>query len=103
MRAQQRGCRFDGWSECFNYESWLAAFTDSGVDPQWYAYQRYQYQDVLPWEHINAGVSKRYLALEHKKSLEEQVTVDCRSGKCPGCGLCPSMDIKPLVQGGMEH
>lgn len=102
LQAQQQGCRFDGWSECFKYDSWLAAFANSGVDPQWYAYQRYQYQDVLPWEHINAGVSKRYLSLEHKRSMEEQVTADCRSGKCPGCGLCPSMDIEPLVQGGRE-
>lgn len=101
-RAQQLGCRFDGWSECFKFDLWLEAFAQSGLDPQGYAYQRYQYQDTLPWEHINTGVSKGYLMLEHKKALQQEVTVDCRSGKCPGCGLCASMDIQPQLQGGNE-
>lgn len=96
-RAFQRGCRFDGWTELFKYEEWLKAFSDVGLDPKWYAYRPLDYQDVLPWDHIDAGVSKRYLMLEHKKALKEQVTNDCRNGKCPGCGLCPSMDINPVI------
>jgi radical SAM family uncharacterized protein len=102
-RAYELGCRFDGWSECFKYSKWLQAFEDVGLDPEWFAYQRYDYEDVLPWDHLNAGVSKRYLSLEHKKAVKEQTTVDCRGGKCPGCGLCPSMDIEPLILRGDEH
>ncbi|MBM7854520.1 radical SAM family uncharacterized protein [Desulfohalotomaculum tongense] len=103
QRAFQLGCRFDSWDECFEYEKWLKAFDDVGLDPKWYAYQRYDYDDVLPWDHLNAGVSKRYLAREHKKAIKGQVTADCRSGRCPGCGLCPSLDVKPLLLGGEEY
>ncbi|MBO8137267.1 MAG: TIGR03960 family B12-binding radical SAM protein [Desulfotomaculum sp.] len=102
-QAFEIGCRFDGWDECFKYEKWLEAFEGTGITPQWYAYQRYDYDDILPWDHINTGVSKRYLILEHKKAVKEEVTADCRSGRCPGCGLCPSLDIKPLVLGGEDH
>ncbi len=99
-RAFKLGCRFDGWSELFNYEAWLQAFADEGLDPEWYAYQRYDYQDVLPWDHIDTGVSKRYLISEHKKAVDEKATNDCRNGRCPGCGLCPGMNINPVVLGG---
>ncbi|MTI81523.1 MAG: TIGR03960 family B12-binding radical SAM protein [Firmicutes bacterium] len=99
QRAVGMGCRFDGWDECFQYDKWLQAYEDAGLDPKWYAYQLYDYDETLPWDHIDAGVSKRYLAMEHKRALQEQVTTDCRDGKCPGCGLCPSMEIEPLVLG----
>lgn len=103
QRAFELGCKFDGWSEFFKYDQWLKAFEEVGLDPAWYAYRRYDYQDVLPWDHINAGVSKKYLVKEHQKAMEEHLTTDCRRDKCPGCGLCPSFDIKPVVLGGNDH
>lgn len=100
--AWTKGARFDGWSEHFDYDLWLEAFKQENIDPKWYAYRQISYEEVLPWDHIAAGVSKRFLIREHKKALESNPTVDCRSGKCPGCGLCPTLDIKPTILGGAD-
>lgn len=99
-RAWSLGCRFDGWSECFDFAKWEQAYADCGLKPGEYARRRYRYEDVLPWDHIDAGVSKRYLIREHKKAMEGMPTVDCREGKCPGCGICPSLEIKTVLVGG---
>ncbi|MDQ0285505.1 radical SAM family uncharacterized protein [Desulfofundulus luciae] len=95
--AWRLGCRFDGWSECFDFGRWQEAFRVAGLDPAWYAYRRYKYDDLLPWDHIDAGVSRKYLVLEHKRAMEGKATPDCRTGKCPGCGLCPTLEIEPEV------
>lgn len=99
-RAFALGCRFDGWSEYFNIDLWLEAFRQAGLDPAAYACRRFGYDDPLPWGHIDAGVSRRYLVLEHKRALAGTVTPDCRSGDCPGCGLCPALEIEPIYAGG---
>ncbi|WP_333870130.1 TIGR03960 family B12-binding radical SAM protein [Desulforamulus putei] len=100
--AWTKGARFDGWSEHFDYGLWMEAFAEEKIDPRWYAYRRISYDEVLPWDHIEAGVSKRFLIREHKKAMAGQPTVDCRSGRCPGCGLCPTLEIKPTILGGAE-
>lgn len=100
--AWAKGARFDGWSEHFNYRLWLEAFEDANIDPKWYAYRKISYEEVLPWDHIQAGVIKKFLIREHKKAMESQPTLDCRTGQCPGCGLCPTMEIKPNILGGAE-
>lgn len=97
--AQRLGCRFDGWSECFRFDRWQEAFRRTGLDPAWYAYRRYNYDDMLPWDHISAGVNKVYLIEEHRRALCGCPTPDCRDGKCPGCGLCPALEIKPEING----
>ncbi|MEG3070017.1 MAG: hypothetical protein RQM92_03465 [Candidatus Syntrophopropionicum ammoniitolerans] len=101
-KAVALGCIFDGWSEHFNIDLWLEAFNQAGIDPAAYAYRRYNYDDPLPWDHIDAGVSKQYLILEHKRALAGTVTPDCRSGDCPGCGLCPALEIEPFYAGGEQ-
>ncbi|WP_066632566.1 TIGR03960 family B12-binding radical SAM protein [Desulfolucanica intricata] len=101
--AWRLGCRFDGWSECFKYDKWLEAFSRTGLDPKWYAYRRFKYSDVLPWEHINPGVTKKYLEREHKQAMAGHLTCDCRKEKCPGCGLCPSLDVKIELHGGEDN
>ncbi|GAB6158213.1 TIGR03960 family B12-binding radical SAM protein [Desulfotomaculum varum] len=101
-KAWADGARFDGWSEHFDFDLWMAAFAAEGIDPAWYAYRKISYEEVLPWDHIDAGVSKRFLIREHKKAMAEQPTADCRTGKCPGCGLCPAFEIKPSILGGAE-
>ncbi|MDK2888783.1 MAG: hypothetical protein PWP72_1661 [Thermoanaerobacter sp.] len=93
--AWRLGCRFDGWSECFDFEKWQEAFRLAGINPARYAYRRYAYDDLLPWDHIDAGVSRKYLVLEHKRAMEGKATPDCRTGVCPGCGLCPTLEIEP--------
>ena len=98
--AWRRGARFDGWSEMFVYKRWQEAFGALGINPESYAHRRFKYDDVLPWDHIDAGVSRRYLVQEHRQALAVQTTPDCRLGRCPGCGLCPNLELKPFLQGG---
>jgi len=96
-QAQARGCRFDGWQEQFRYEAWLDAFSAAGVRPETYAYRRFDYGEILPWEHIDSGVSKAFLAMEHTRALRGEITVDCRGGVCTGCGVCPALEVEPRV------
>ncbi|SHK60666.1 TIGR03960 family B12-binding radical SAM protein [Desulforamulus aeronauticus] len=100
--AWTKGARFDGWSELFNYRAWMEALEQESIDPKWYAYRKIPYEEILPWDHLDAGVSKRFLIREHKKAMDSHPTVDCRAGKCPGCGLCPTLEIKPTILGGAD-
>lgn len=100
--AWSKGARFDGWSEHFRFNLWMEAFDEEKSDPNWYAYRRIGYEEILPWDHIGAGVNKKFLIREHKNALSSQLTVDCRSGRCPGCGLCPTLEMKPTILGGVE-
>lgn len=86
LRAWQRGCKFDGWSEFFHYDAWLAAFADCGIDPADYACRRIDVDAPLPWDHINHGVSKAFLRDEYEKALRGETTGDCRGG-CKACGV----------------
>lgn len=99
-RAWSLGCRFDGWSEQFDFQKWTQAYEDNGMRPGDYAYRRYEYDDRLPWDHIDTGVNKKYLIREHKNAMRGITTSDCRNGKCPGCGLCTSLEINPVFAGG---
>ena len=83
--ATRRGARLDGWDEYFNYPIWLEAFEACGVDPDFYTIRGFDEQERLAWDHIDVGVSKRFLQLERKKAYAETVTPDCRHG-CAGCG-----------------
>lgn len=67
--ASEEGCRFDGWSECFNQEGWDRAFKRTGVDMERYLSPGYGYDDPLPWDHIGTGVSKEVLVREAKKAF----------------------------------
>jgi len=93
--AWRFGCRFDSWADCFRYNQWKKAFDLCAVDPDWYAYQSYGKEDVLPWDHIDSGVSRKYLWQEYQRSFESQTTVACREGRCTGCGLCPALEVEP--------
>lgn len=89
INAIKLGCKFDGWSEYFNIERWMEAFHLAGLDPAWYSNRRYEYEDPLPWEHIDCGVSRRYLVEEHRRALKGITTADCRTGDCPGLRTLP--------------
>ncbi|MBR5111193.1 MAG: TIGR03960 family B12-binding radical SAM protein [Clostridia bacterium] len=84
--AWKRGCRLDSWNEHFKFDQWLAAFADCGLDPAFYAHRERPYEELLPWEFIDAGVSMAYLKRENEKAKKTQTTPDCRHG-CNGCGL----------------
>ncbi len=86
IKAWEKGCRFDGWGEHFKMEKWLEAFSDCNIDPKFYAYRKREYDEVLPWDHIDIGVSKEFFIRESKKAYEEELTANCRK-LCSNCGL----------------
>ena len=86
LRAFEKGCILDGWSEQFNYEAWREAFEETDVDPAFYAFRRREKDEILPWDHIDCGVTKEYLWREKEKADKAATTRDCRKG-CNGCGL----------------
>ena len=83
--AVKRGARLDGWDEFFSYETWLESFAACGVDPDFYTTRGFGEDEVLSWDTIDVGVTKRFLQLERKRAYEEKITPDCRHG-CSGCG-----------------
>jgi len=84
--AWQRGCRLDGWREHFKFDVWLEAFAACGLDPDFYAARERGERELLPWDFIDAGVTRQYLWLERERAMAGTVTPDCRDG-CEGCGL----------------
>ena len=83
--AVRRGARLDGWDEYFENQAWLDAFEECGIDPYFYTERGYGEDEILPWDIINVGVTKRFLRLEKDRAYHETVTPDCRHG-CAGCG-----------------
>ena len=86
LRAFEKGCMLDGWSEHFKYDAWREAFVETGVDPAFYAFRRREKNEILPWDHIDCGVTKEFLWREKEKAEKALTTKDCREG-CNGCGL----------------
>jgi radical SAM family uncharacterized protein len=86
LRAWELGARFDGWGDQFNDRAWTQAFAETGIDPDWYARRERSVEETLPWDHISAGVSKRFMADEWRHSLQGGVVDDCRE-HCFSCGI----------------
>lgn len=97
LEARRAGCRFDGWREYFSLDLWKKAFAAAGLNPEEYAYRRYGYDDTLPWDHIDAGVSREFLIEEHRRAYRAEITPDCRRGTCVGCEVCPGLGVEPVV------
>ena len=85
-RAWQLGCRFDGWSDQYRHDLWLRAFEETGIDPDFYALRERSMDELLPWDHLDAGVTKAFLRREWEKAQRAERTQDCRKG-CVGCGM----------------
>jgi len=85
--AWQKGSVFDSWSEHFNYQNWLSAFTEAGLEPAFYALRQRPLDEPLPWAHIDTGISEAFLKQEYSYALENRVTSDCRHQDCNVCGL----------------
>ena len=83
--ACERGFHFDGWNDCFSLGKWLELFDECGIDPAFYANRRRSFDEILPWDHIDYGVTKQFLISECKKAYENTTTEHCRL-KCSGCG-----------------
>ena len=94
LAAWRRGARFDGWSDCFDYERWLEAFAEAGIDKDFYAARQRGENEVFPWEHISPGVSRKFLWNEWQKAYAQQLTQDCRRSTCTGCGVCQKLGVQ---------
>ncbi len=84
-QAAKNGARLDGWDEYFSNDAWMQAFESCGIDPKFYTTRGYGEDEVLPWDTIDVGVTKKFLLRERKQAYLGVVTPDCRHG-CSGCG-----------------
>lgn len=85
ITAQSLGCKFDGWTDFFDYDKWMEAFRIHGIDPAFYAHRRMDHDEILPWDYADIGVSKQFLMEEHKRAYQEVTTPSCRES-CMHCG-----------------
>lgn len=89
--AWNKGAKFDAWQDQFNYNVWMDAFDAHHLSVDFYTTRPRSLEEVFPWDHINPGVSHRYLESEYKKSLNGDLTEDCRSN-CYACGILPEFN-----------
>ena len=86
IKAVENGCKFDGWGEHFKFDTWMQTFDELGIDPDFYTARERSYEEVLPWEHIDIGVTKNFLMRENEKAKQAVTTPNCRQ-QCAGCGV----------------
>ncbi len=84
VKAYEKGCVFDSWSECFDFDKWMQVFEECGINPEDYT-REYGEDEVLPWDVIDNGVTKQYLLKERHLAYQTKTTPNCM-GKCNGCG-----------------
>lgn len=85
VEAVRVGQRFDGWDEFFSYQKWMQIFENTNTNADFYANRRIPFDEILPWDHIDIGVTKDFLIKEAEKAYKEVTTPDCRTA-CSGCG-----------------
>ncbi|MGR6915845.1 TIGR03960 family B12-binding radical SAM protein [[Actinomadura] parvosata] len=85
------GGRFDGWSEHFSYERWMAAAEKAGIDVDWYTTREREENEVLPWDHLDAGLDREWLWQDWQEAVSGGEVEDCRWTPCYDCGVCPTM------------
>jgi radical SAM family uncharacterized protein len=86
-KAWQSGAVFDSWEEHLKHDVWKKAFEECGLDIDFYAHRERSQDELLPWSHIDVGVSTEFLKKEYQKALTAEVTTDCADGMCNNCGL----------------
>ena len=85
LRAYEKGALYDAWGENFKYSRWSEAFDEFHLDPAFYTERERSYEEILPWDFIRIGVTKKFLWKEWERAQKEEVTKNCRAG-CSGCG-----------------
>lgn len=83
--AYKKGCKFDSWDEHFKFDAWMEAFEENNLDPYFYTQRRRDFSEVLPWDHLDYGISRKFLERENIKAHENKTTPHCRI-QCAGCG-----------------
>lgn len=86
IAAQKKGCKFDSWREFYNFDKWMDSFSECGIDPNFYTARERSCDEVLPWDHINVGVTKKFLINENERAKKGITTPNCRE-QCSGCGV----------------
>ena len=85
VKAYEGGCLYDSWGDFLKVDVWKKAFEEAGIDPDFYTYRERPADEILPWDFIDAGVSKQFLRREYETAKAEKVTPNCRM-RCSGCG-----------------
>lgn len=102
-KAWEKGCRFDSWTEHFRFDTWQEAFSELDLNPALIANTPGALTDMLPWDHIDMGITKNYLWLEREKAYETAITGDCRYAECSVCGICQDLDVAMLLRRGANE
>ena len=95
--AFEKGCRFDGWTDQFDVEKWNDAFNECGVDTGFFTTRQRKLDETLPWDHMDAGISRDFLKTQWADAQKCLKVEDCRYGKCHLCGVCDHKILKPVV------
>ncbi len=96
LEAWRLGAKFDAWGEHFRKEIWEEAFVRAGLEPEGYLHRERSQDEVLPWDHIQSGVTKAFFRKEWVRAKEASLTPDCRD-KCLECGVCDHQTIDPVL------
>lgn len=99
LQAWRNGARFDAWGDQFSIQPWLDAFETLGIDPDFYSFRTRDVDEILPWDHINAGVRKAFLAEDYHLSQAGESRPDCRV-RCYACGILASFNELRQAQPG---
>jgi radical SAM-linked protein len=99
LAAYAKGCKFDGWSDHFNYDLWQEAIVETGVDAQFFTARVRDVAEPLPWDCVDNRVSRSFLKQEWANALEQKLIEDCRQGLCHQCGTCDFEKIEPRTFG----
>lgn len=83
--AFKNGCKFDSWDDKFKFDVWMDAFRKHNLDPYFYTKRKREFSELLPWDHLDYGVSRKFLEKENLKAHENKTTPHCRI-QCSGCG-----------------
>lgn len=97
-KAWQKGAAFDSWADEFKYQCWTEAFAEVGIDPDFYLRER-SYDEILPWAHLDSGVSPEFLKAENERAKRGILTEDCRNQSCPECGVCFNLGVGTRLAG----
>lgn len=86
LKAYEKGCIYDAWSETFQFDKWQEALAETGITEEFYNRRQRDLDEIFPWDFIDTGVTKEYLKREWKRAMEEKVTPNCRMA-CANCGV----------------
>ena len=105
LRAYERGCIYDAWSEYYQHEVWLSVFEECGIDPNFYTTRSREDDEIFPWDFLDCGVTKEFLLREWHKAQKETITLNCKQ-QCNGCGAAKyhtGICMEPRASKGAEE